>query len=663
MSKKYRNLFEPIKIGNVEIPNRYSMAPMGPVGFSDDNGAFNEKGVEYYVERAKGGTGLIMTGICNVDHEIEQLIRPSLPCPTMNPAAFLPTANIMTERIHAYGSKVFMQLTAGLGRAGIPHFIKTQVAPTAIDNRWDPEIKHRELTTEEVELYIKKFAMAAAIAKKSGFDGVEVHAVHEGYLLDQFAIALFNNRTDKYGGNLRNRLRFAIEIVQAIKATCGQDFPVSLRYSIKSFMKGIRQGVLPGEEFKEVGRDYEEGLEAAKILVEAGYDALNVDAGTYDSWYWNHPPMYFEDGMYVQFGKMIKEVVDVPVIIAGRMDNPNLASKAIEDGSVDIIGLGRPLLADPYLPEKVRTGQLEKIRPCLSCHEGCMGRIAKGVGISCAVNPACGRERLYGITPAQRPKKVMVVGGGVAGMEVARVAAIRGHEVSLYEKNDCLGGNIIPGGTPHFKKDDRELVKWYENALKEAHVNIHMETSVDADMVRNSKADVVVVATGSNPIELNFGEGNIQTADKILLGEEKVGDKVLVVGAGLVGCETGLWLAEKGKEVTIVEVAPQILGGPHNLPFMNYDMLKDLLNYNKVDIKTSARLKSVGEGSAIIETENGQETLDVDTVILAVGYKTNKKLYEEIKHDVNKLYLVGDARHVKNIMYAIWDAYEIARNI
>lgn len=663
MSKKYRNLFQPIKIGNVEISNRYSMAPMGPVGFSDDNGAFNEKGVEYYVERAKGGTGLIMTGICNVDHEIEQLIRPSLPCPTMNPAAFLQTANIMTERIHAYGSKVFMQLTAGLGRAGIPHFIKTQVAPTAIDNRWDPQIKHRELTTEEVELYVKKFAMAAAIAKKSGFDGVEIHAVHEGYLLDQFAIALFNKRTDKYGGNLRNRLRFAIEIVQAIKATCGQDFPVSLRYSIKSFMKGIRQGALPGEEFKEVGRDYEEGLEAAKILVEAGCDALNVDAGTYDSWYWNHPPMYFEDGMYVQFGKMIKEVVDVPVIVAGRMDNPNLASKAIEEGSADIIGLGRPLLADPYLPEKVRTGQLEKIRPCLSCHEGCMGRIAKGVGISCAVNPACGRERIHEITPAQRPKKVMVVGGGIAGMEVARVAAIRGHEVSLYEKNDCLGGNIIPGGTPDFKKDDRELVKWYENALKEAHVEIHMETSADADMVRNSKADVVVVATGSNPIELNFGEGNIQTADKILLDEEKAGDKVLVVGAGLVGCETGLWLAGKGKEVTIVEVAPQILGGPHNLPFMNYDMLKDLLNYNNVDIKTSAKLKSVGEGSAIIETENGEEILDVDTVILAVGYKSNKNLYEEIKHDVDKLYLVGDARHVKNIMYAIWDAYEIARNI
>jgi len=663
MSKVYRNLFEPIKIGNVEISNRYSMAPMGPVGFSDDNGAFNEKGVEYYVERAKGGTGLIMTGICNVENEIEQLIRPSLPCPTMNPAAFLQSGNIMTERIHAYGSKVFMQLTAGLGRAGIPHFIKTNVAPTAIDNRWDSNIKHRELTTEEVELYVKKFAMAAAIAKKSGFDGVEVHAVHEGYLLDQFAIALFNKRTDKYGGNLLNRLRFAIEIVQAIKATCGEDFPVSLRYSIKSFMKGIRQGALPGEEFEEVGRDYEEGLEAAKLLVDAGYDALNVDAGTYDSWYWNHPPMYFKDGMYVQFGKMLKEVVDVPIIVAGRMDNPDLASKAIEDGNVDIIGLGRPLLADPYLPEKVRTGQLEKIRPCLSCHEGCMGRIAKGVGISCAVNPSCGREAVYGITPSQTPKKVMVIGGGLAGMEVARVAAIRGHEVSLYEKNESLGGNIIPGGTPDFKKDDRELVKWYENALKEADVDIHMETSVDADMVRSNKADVVVVATGSNPIELNFGEGNIHTADKILLGEEKVGDKVLVVGAGLVGCETGLWLAEKGKQVTIVEVAPQILGGPHNLPFMNYDMLKDLLNYHNVDIKTSTKLKSVNEGSAIIETENGEETLEVDTVILSVGYKSNKNLYEEIKHDVDKLYLIGDARHVKNIMYAIWDAYEIARNI
>lgn len=663
MSKKYRNLFEPIKIGSVEIPNRYSMAPMGPVGFSDDNGAFNQKGADYYVERAKGGTGLIMTGICNVDHEIEKLIRPSIPCPTINPPAFLQSAGIMTERIHSYGSKVFMQLTAGLGRVGIPHFIQTHIAPTETDNRWDPSIKHRELTTEEVELYVKKFAMSAAVAKKSGFDGVEIHAVHEGYLLDQFAIALFNKRTDKYGGSLENRLRFATEIVQAIKATCGQDFPVSLRYSIKSFMKGIRQGALPGEAFEEIGRDYEEGLEAAKILVHAGYDALNVDAGTYDSWYWNHPPMYFEDGMYLPFGKMLKEAVDVPIIVAGRMDNPDLASKAVEEGSVDIVGLGRPLLADPYVPEKIRSGQADRIRPCLSCHEGCMGRIAKGVGISCAVNPACGREEIYSLTPAQMPKKVMVIGGGVAGMEVARVAAARGHKVALYEKSDRLGGNIIPGGVPHFKKDDRQLVKWYENELREADVDIHMGTGADAQMVRNSGADVVVVATGSKPIYPDFGGDNVYTADKILLDEEKAGNKVLIVGAGLVGCETGLWLAEKGKKVTIVEMESQILGGPHNLPFMNYDMLKDLLNYNNVDIKTSAKLKSVEKGSAIIETEKGEETIEADTVILAVGYKSDKHLYEEVKHDVNKLYVVGDSRQVKNIMYAIWDGYEIARSI
>lgn len=659
---KYKKLFEPVMIGNVEIPNRYSMAPMGPVGFSDDNGAFNQKGIDYYVERAKGGTGLIMTGVCNVDHVIEELIRPSLPCPTINAPAFVQSASIMTERIHAYNSKAFIQLTAGLGRSGIPTLIRTNVAPSPIDNRWDPSMKHRALTTEEVEIYVKKFAMAAAVAKKSGFDGVEIHAVHEGYLLDQFAIALFNKRDDKYGGDLKNRLRFATEIVRAIKATCGKDYPVSLRYSLKSFIKGIRQGALPGEDFEELGRDYDEGIEAAKILVEAGYDALNVDVGTYDSWYWNHPPMYFNEGMYMPFGEIVKRAVDVPVILAGRMDNPDTALKAIEDGCADIIGLGRPLLADPFLPNKIRAGKFDDIRPCLSCHEGCMGRIAKGIGVSCAVNPTCGRESIYGITKASTPKKVVVVGGGISGMEVARVASLRGHNVTLFEKSDKLGGNIIPGGVPTFKSDDRRLIKWYEKKLQDGNVEMMLNTEVNKDMLIDSNADTVVIATGSNPIKLNFDNPNVYTADEILLGKDP-GNKVLILGAGLVGCETGLWLAQNGKDVTIVEMLPEILGGPHNMPFMNYDMLKDLLNYHNVDIKLSTTMKSFKDGVAVLETSDGEFNLSADGVITAVGYRSDNKLYEDIKFDVENLHLIGDARRVKNIMYAIWDAYEIARNI
>ncbi|WP_212734457.1 FAD-dependent oxidoreductase, partial [Paenibacillus terrae] len=455
MKEEHQILYEPMKIGKLEIKNRFVMAPMGPGGLCDADGTFNERGVEYYVERAKGGTGLLITGVTMVENEIEKCALPSMPCPTLNPLNFVKTGKMMTERIHAYGTKIFLQLSAGFGRVSIPSIVgKTAVAPSPIPHRWLPDVTCRELTIDEIHTYIRKFAESAAIAKKAGFDGIEIHAVHEGYLLDQFAISFFNHRTDEYGGSLRNRLRFAIEIVQAIKAECGQDFPVSLRYSIKSFIKDWRQGGLPGEEFKEQGRDIEEGIEAAKILEEAGYDAFNGDVGSYDSWYWAHPPMYQEKGLYLPYNKILKAILKVPVITAGRLDNPDLASKAIREGKTDMIALGRPLLADADIPNKIKAGKIEKIRPCLSCQEGCMGRLASFATISCAVNPACGREKDYALGKADQSKKVLVIGGGPAGCEAARVAAIRGHHVTLFDKNNRLGGNLIPGGIPDFKEDD-----------------------------------------------------------------------------------------------------------------------------------------------------------------------------------------------------------------
>ena len=409
MTSKYNNLFEPFKIGKLEIKNKFVMAPMGPGGLSNEDGAFNEKGVEYYVERAKGGTGLIITGICYVENEVEKKVMPSMPCPTLNPASFIKTAAQMTERVHAYDSKIFLQLTAGFGRVAIPAVLKGDaVAPSPIENFWNPKIKCRELTTEEVEYIVKKFAEASVIAKMSGFDGVEIHAVHEGYLLDQFTIALFNKRTDKYGNDLMGRLRFPIEIVKAIKKACGDDFPVSLRYSVKSYIKGIRQGGLYEEEFEELGRDTEEGLQVAKILEEAGYDAFNADAGTYDSWYWNHPPMYQRKGLYLHLTGKLKEVVKVPVLVAGRMEDPDLASSALEEGMADAIVIGRGLLADPQLPNKIKAEKLDDIRPCLLPTDH--GQNPQIKPISCAVNPQAA-EAVYGLTPAEKPKKVMVIGG------------------------------------------------------------------------------------------------------------------------------------------------------------------------------------------------------------------------------------------------------------
>lgn len=659
---KYKELFEPIQIKKLRLKNKTSMAPMGPVGYADPYGGFNQRLQDYYVERAKNNVGLIITGICSVDLGIEGIPSNGLPSPTKNPLAFIHSTYPMNERVHAYDSKIFLQLTGGLGRSALPGFVSNPIAPSEQENRFDPSMTHREMSKEEIQNLIQKFVMSAAIAKKAGFDGVEIHAVHEGYLLDQFAIALFNKRTDEFGGSLENRLRVSTEIVKGIKKVCGPDFPVSLRYSLKSCMKGLRQGGLPGEEYVEAGKDVAEGIEAAKLLVNAGYDLLNVDAGTYDSWYWNHPPAYFEDGMYREFGEILKKEVDVPIILAGRMDDPAMAIDAL-DKSCDIVSYGRPLLADPEFITKIKFDRLDEIRPCVGCHEGCLGRIGNAP-VSCAVNPSCGREKIYDLTPALQKKNVLVIGGGVAGMEVARVSALRGHSVTLCEKSNQLGGNLIPGGVPEFKRYDRKLVAYYQRQLELLNVDVKYNTSIERSTVESYNADIVVTATGSTPRVINLpGSKAAVTADQVLLEETAVGENVVVIGGGLVGCETALWLAQKGKKVAVVEMLPEILGGHDALPHMNHDMLVDLLAFHNIDIYKNASVVDSSEVSVQVKQEDQSFELVADTVITSVGYVENNALYEELK-DLNlPVHNIGDSSKVHNIMYAIWDAYELARNL
>lgn len=658
----YKKLFEPVTIGKVRMKNRISMAPMGPIGYADANGGFNQRLQDYYVERAKNNVGLIITGVCFVSLDFEGLPSITTPCPTTSPIAFIHSTYPMNERIHAYGSKIFLQLTGGLGRSALPGFTEKNIAPSEQGNRFKPDIIHREMTKEEIDQWIRAFISSAAIAKKAGFDGVEIHAVHEGYLLDQFATSVYNHRTDEYGGSLENRLRPAIEIVKGIKKVCGEDFPVSLRFSLKSCMKALRQGGLPDEKYEEAGRDIPEGIEAAKILVKAGYDALNADAGTYDSWYWNHPPMYFEDGMYRKFGEILKREVDVPIILAGRMDDPEIAEDAIGK-SCDMISYGRPLLADAEIAEKVRTGRLDEIRPCLGCHEGCMGRVANAP-ISCAVNPACGREKIYGLTPALEKKHILIIGGGVAGLETARVSAIRGHKVTLCEKSSELGGNLIPGGVPEFKKNDRKLIRYYKRQMELLGVDVRYKTEVCAEEIVNYGADVIVCATGSVPRKIHVVGGmDVLTADQILLGHAKAGEEVCVIGGGLVGCETALWLAQQGKKVHVVEMLPEILGGHGSLPHMNEFMLEDLLNFYHIDIYTNTKILSAADKTVTALHEGKEMHIPADTVISAVGYKENNCLYEALKDLEIPVFNIGDSAKVHNIMYAIWNAYEIARNI
>nr|WP_276872420.1 FAD-dependent oxidoreductase [Fournierella massiliensis] len=661
----YANLFEKTRIGSCELKNRFAMAPMGPLGLGDAEGGFNQRGIDYYTERAKGGTGLIITGVTFVDNEVEEHAMPSCPCATYNPVHFVRTAREMTERIHAYGAKVFLQLSGGFGRVTIPTNLGEfpPVAPSAIPHRWLNKTC-RPLTVEEIHSIVKKFGDGAYNAKRAGFDGVQIHAVHEGYLIDQFAIALFNNRTDEYGGSLENRLRFAKEIVEEIKARCGQDFPVALRYSPKSMMKDWRVGALPGEEFKEAGRDLGEGVEAAKLLVEYGYDALDVDVGTYDAWWWNHPPMYQEKGLYRKYAKLMKETVNVPILMAGRMDNPEMASACIADGTCDIISLGRPLLADPDYVNKLRANRYEFVRPCLSCHEGCMGRIQEYSALNCAVNPQACRERDMAYQPICRPKKVLIVGGGVAGCEAARVLAIRGHEPHLFEAGSQLGGNLIPGGAPDFKEDDHALAAWYGRELECLSVPVTLNHKVTAAEVLAGDYDAVIVATGSTPKVFSLGDdAKVHTAADVLNGKVTCGDRVTIVGGGLVGCETALWLAKQGKQVTIVEALDKLLAVNGPLCHANSEMLEALIPYNNIQVVTSAKVQHFENGVLTAQTPEGECKLEADDVILCVGYKEEDSLYKELEFAVPELYCLGDARKVANIMYAIWDAFEVANHL
>lgn len=492
--------------------------------------------------------------------------------------------------------------------------------------------------------------------------------MHEGYLLDQFSIKNMNTRTDEYGGpKLENRLRFAKEIVERIHAACGDDFPVIMRYSVTSKMKGYNQGALPGETFQEFGRDREESAQVAKLLQEYGYAALDADNGTYDSWFWAHPPVYMPEACNLDDCAYIKEQVDIPVICAGRMENPETGAKAIEEGKIDAIGLARSLLADPEWTNKVEQGEEADIRPCIACHVGCLQRIFHMKDMSCALNPSCCNERAYELVPAKTAKNIMAIGGGIAGMEAARVCAIRGHHVDLYEKSGVLGGMFIAASSMSFKKADKRLIDWYSRQMEKTGVNVHMNCEVTADMVRKAAPDVVYVATGSKAKVLKGVPGaeksHVVSAADALLNKRFDGKNIVVIGGGLTGIEIAYDQALAGKQVNVVEMLPDILNNKEDLCAANENMLRMAIQHYKIGIHTSAKLIEITDNTVIIEEEGKQSTLSADTVVCSIGYLPEKGLADQLKAQGVKVEELGDCDHVSNLMGAIWKAFESAREI
>ncbi|MDY3035485.1 MAG: FAD-dependent oxidoreductase [Absicoccus sp.] len=677
---KYEHLFSPVKIGKVEVPNRIALLPMGVFSprLMNKDGSYTKDGADYYIERAKGGTGLIITGLV-------PLPKNAMASILNDPESYVKRQKYLADGIHKYGSKVFIMISALSGRSSTN---PDDPAPSALPNVWNPKRNNREMTKAEIEEYIKGFAIGAKAAKDAGIDGVEIHAVHEGYLLDQFTIRNYNHRQDEYGGSLENRLRFPCEIVKAIKKECGEDFPVSIRYSVKSYTKGFNRGAVPGETFEEFGRDYEESFQVAKMLEEAGYDMLDCDNGTYDAWYWPHPPVYMPKALNLDDVAELRKHVNIPVICGGRFDDPALADQAIAQGRIDMMGMGRPLLADADRANKFKEGREDDIRPCISCHFGCLARIFQydakthaTKDISCALNPRCGMENHYNITPAETKKKVAVVGGGIAGMEAARVAALRGHLVDLYEKSDQLGGVFIAASAFEFKEDDRQLLQWYRKQIKDTGVHVLFHTEFKPEDRANY--DEVFVATGAHERKLDtpgFDSPHVRYAIDALTHQNIKNQNVVIIGGGLTGCELAYDLARRNKKVTIVEALPEILN-VEGLSAANYNCLKELLRFYHVDVLKYSTVKKYENGKAFVKTTSLNvpnindramvmslqgvhktiQEIPADTIIVSVGYRADQDLYEQIKDE--HVHLLGDAVHPGNLMSAIWGAYTTALHI
>ena len=686
MNSQYESLFTPWKTGNVEIKNRIVMCPMGGTslfGWFELTGCkFDKEAAKLFLERANNNVGLIIPGIAPLRDTFwgKWLWQ--------NPKMFEDLKEFM-EEIHKTGAKLFIQLTAGMGRswaitelvaplhknkftrALLKPILDTShelASPSEQPSRWAEDIICPEMTVEQIHEIIEAFAKTAKLCKDAGVDGVEVHAVHEGYLLDQFAIEFFNKRTDEYGGSFENRYRFAAEVVKAIKEACGQDFPVSLRYSVESKLKGFQKGLVPGDTAPEMGRNMEESEKAAKYLQDAGYDMLNADNGTYDSWYWAHPPMYMPQNCNLDDVAHIKQFVDIPVVCAGRME-PEVGAKAVAEGRIDGVGVARQFLTDPEWVTKLLEDRLEDIKPCICCHAGCFNfSKSKGhantqdltdtMGLArCALNPRTMQSKKYYIQPAKTSKKVAVIGGGIGGMEAALLLAKRGHKVTLYEKSDVLGGVFIAAAAPSFKEKDRDLIAWYRRELTKYPIEVKLNTEVKD--INALGADEVVIATGATPnrIPVKGIEKGIQAVD-FLLGKQAVGENVTIIGGGLTGCEIAYELYLQGKKPTIVEMMDDLIV-TKGVCLANTSFLRDFFEANQVPVHLETGLKEIKDGAVVVADKEGR-TLEIpsDNVILSVGYKS-APLAEKSK----KVHVIGDAQKVGNLRSVIWGAWDVCMKI
>ncbi|WP_145152559.1 NAD(P)/FAD-dependent oxidoreductase [Paenibacillus xylanexedens] len=647
MNHPYEKLFTPFRIGNMEVKNRIVMSPMGTNSASPD-GRISLEEIDYYEERAKGGAGMIILGAQFLTEDLAQGVLEGI----VEKDYVIPLLTDLVDAVQHYGTKIIAQLSCGTGRNALPDRSgKPPVSASAIPAIYNPEVLCHPLTVEEIQTIMEQFADSAARLKRAGFDGIEIHA-HAGYLIDQFMSPIWNKREDEYGGTTEKRMRFAIEIVQAIRQAVGPDMPILFRMALDHRFEG--------------GRTVEDSLEMLQILERAGVDAVDIDAGSYERIDYIFPPAYLGDACMDYICEPARQVVNIPILNSGS-HTPESAVRLIESGNSDFVMFGRALIADAELPNKLRDNVREDIRPCIRCNEECIGRIIeRNTKISCAVNIQAANEKRFAIHPAETAKKVVVVGGGPSGLEAARVAALKGHEVTLYEKEASVGGQVTSAATPEFKGQLRALIGWYERQLTQLHVKVKLNHEIKPDDPALEAADHIFIGAGAVPLVPpipGIDNDNVVGAIEAHLQKDLVhGEHIVITGGGLTGCDLGLELAMEGKKVTIVEMRPE---AGQDVMYINRAALMPMLDSYGVTILGGHKVLSFEANGLHAEKADGSKVfIEADTIINAFGMRKNTTIAELIRAKFGtKTSLMGDCVKIGKVGTAVRSGFYAASAI
>ena len=647
---KFKNLFNPISIGRIEVKNRIVMSPMG-TNFASPDGKVTQSLINYYAARAEGGVGLIVTEDVTIGPKY------SMNTLMLDDDRLIPGWQDLVQRVHAFGAKIAPQLIHPAFHARSSFNNGAQpVSASPIPSRFVGEIP-RELTIDEIEEIVEKFAMSAQRAQEAGCDGVLLHCAHCFHLLGSFLSPLHNKRADAYGGSVEGRLRLTLEVIQSIRSKVTPDFPILIRISAAEIEPG--------------GRTIEDTQYIAPLLVEAGVDAIQISAGSLNYRWFTTPPMGTPLAPNASFAEAVKKTVEVPVICGTRITNPMTAENILAEGKADMIAMARALLADPAFPQKAATAQWDDITPCVGDLH-CLVSVLSDKKICCMTNPTVGLEQEMALLPAENPKKVLIAGGGPAGLEAARVAALRGHQVTLMEKTSKLGGQLLMASFPPMKQEIVLLIQYLARQAYKAGVRVELNQAVTAETVKRLQPDVVIMATGGKPYIPKEMTGikskNVVTAWDVLQGSVMVGPKVVVIGGGKVGCEVADFIAHpvndlnpKGNHVTLLEMLEAIALDELS---SNRSLLVQRLLTKGVRIITSAKVTGILNDTVKYLIAGKEEVIqDIDSIVLALGTQSNTVLSEEIDGIACQKFVIGDAQEPRNAVEAIKEGAEIARKI